>query len=180
MIREYTVRSTVTRTESRLRKAADIAIVALISAVLVFVLFRFVLVPYEVTDPGVSELREGEMVLVDRFSLFVSEYELGDLLRIRTPEGEAFLRVAAKGGSTYKVVNGRAYLDGSLIDESGYGGDWGGADGLSVAVPEGFLLLLPDSRGEATDLGAGLVSYSDIIGEVRFRIMPFGRIAVFS
>lgn len=180
MTPQYTVRSTVTKTESRIRKAADITAVILISALLVFLLFRFVLVPAEVTDNTVSDLGEGEVVLVDRISKFFSDYELGDVLRAETAEGRLMLRVAAKAGMRYEVVNGRAYLDGALVEESAYGGSWSEETELSVTVPEGSLLLLPDDRANVSELEGFTVPYSNVLGEVRVRILPLGRIVLFS
>lgn len=177
---EYTVRSTVTRTESRLRKAADTVVVLLASALLVFLLFKFVLVPAGVKKAEVSELKDGELVLVDRVSKFVFEYELGDVLEVGTESGTRMLRLAALGGSTYEVRGGRAYISGALADESAYGGSWEENAGLSVDIPEGSLLLLPDNRDGVTDLNEYVVPFSSVIGEVRIRIMPIERIALFS
>ncbi len=177
---EYTVRSTVTRTESRLRKAADTVVVLLVSAILVFLLFRFVLVPSGVGKAEVSELREGELVLVDRVSKYLREYELGDVLEVKTDEGTRLLRFAAEGGETYEVRNGRAYISGALSDESGYGGSWGDADGLFAEIPEGSVLLLPDNRDGIEDLSLYIVPFSSVTGKLRLRIMPLARITLFS
>lgn len=177
---EYVVRSTVTRTESRLRKAADTVVVLFVSALLVFLLFRFVLVPAQVTNPEVTELKEGELVLVDRISKYVSEYGLGDVLQIKTEDGSRILRLAARGGSTYEVRDGKAYLSGALIDESAYGGSWEGMTGLVASVPEGSFLVLPDNREGIGDLSEYIVPFSGVYGKLRLRIMPVSRISLFS
>ena len=177
---EYTVRSTVTRTESRLRKAADAVVVLLISALLVFLLFRFVLVPSDYEKAEVSELRDGELVLVDRVSKYFREYELGDMIEFRTDEGVRILRLAALGGTSYEVRDGNAYISGALADESAYGGSWGNRTGLYAEIPEGSVLLLPDSREDVSDLSACVVPFSSLTGKARLRIMPLDRITLFS
>lgn len=118
---EYTVRSTYTRAESAARRAADIAVILLLCFFLVFILFKVILVPVEVNDENVAELNTGELLLVDRVSRFIADYSVGDIVRADLGSGYAFYRVAAKGGSLYQVRNGKAYLDGELIDESAYG-----------------------------------------------------------
>lgn len=177
---EYTVRSTYTKTDSRLRKAADTAVILILSAAFVFVLFKFILVPSRVPAGGVSEFSGGEIVLVDRISRYFREYDLGDVLKTAAGEGGSFRRVAAKSGDLYEVRNGKAYLNGALIDESAYGGSWEGARDMSCTVPEGCLLLLPDQRGEELELEEHIVPYSGIEGEARFLIRPLKRFTMFS
>ena len=177
---EYVVRSTYTRTDSRLRRAADVAVVLRASVLLVFCLFRFVLVPQEVETVTVKELKKGDLALVDRVSKFFADYELGDVLFVRLGDGgEYFLRASAKAGDTYSVVNGKAYLNGSLVEESAYGGTWSMYVNLEITVPEGSLLVLPDDRSGLYDLTEMTVSYKDVKGEVRFLILPFTRFALF-
>ena len=67
---------------------------------------------------------EGDLLLVDRVSKFVSDYSVGDVVRADTGSGWALYRVAALGGSTYTVRGGNAYLDSALLDESAYSEVW--------------------------------------------------------
>lgn len=176
---EYTVRSTYTRADSAARRAADIAVILMLCMLLVFVLFRFVLVPAAVTDPAVSGLSDGDVVLVDRVSGFIADYSAGDIVRVKLGGEYVFYRVAALGGQSYLVRNGKAYIDGELIDESAYGGSWPQGTELSADVPEDSLLLLPDVRGDIEELSPFTVPYSSVWGEVRFRVSPLRRIAFF-
>lgn len=176
---EYTVRSTYTRTDSYLWRAADAAVVIVISVLLVFMLFRFVIVPCEVGSDSVFEIKEGDVVLVDRVSRFIVDYELGDVLNARTEEGSFFLRYAAGSGQEYTVRNGKAYLDGALIDESAYGGSWEGSDDFTLTIPEGSLLLLPDNRSGVIDPERFVIPFSEIYGALRFLILPFDRVRLF-
>ncbi|MBO4384948.1 MAG: signal peptidase I [Clostridia bacterium] len=177
---DYTVRSTYTRTDSYLWRAADVAVVLVVSVLIVFLLFRFALVPCEVGADSVKELKEGDVVLVDRVSRFFVDYELGDVLNARTEEGVFFLRCAAAGGQEYTVRNGRAYLDGALIDESAYGGSWSEGVDFSVTIPEGSLLLLPDDRSGVLDPERFIFPYSEVYGAARILILPFERFRAFA
>ena len=176
---EYTVRSTYTKTRSGLRRAADILVIVLFSLLLVFVLFRFVLVPVSVESSDVKEITAGELILCDRVSKYLVDYAPGDIVRAETEGGARFLRVAAKGGSVYSVRGGTAYLDGAMIDESAYSPGWAEDVEFEIRVPDDKLLLFPDERSGIMEPGAFLVSQSRVFGEVRFRISPIKKLAFF-
>ena len=176
---EYRVRSTRTGAGSRLRRAADIAVITAFSLLLVFLLFKFILVPVRVSDGGVSELAEGDIVLVDRVSNFVSDYSAGDLVRADLGGGYSIYRLAAKEGASYLVRNGRAYLNGAFIDESAYSAGWPQETELSVKVPADCVLLLPDNREGLSSAEGFIIPYNSIYGEVRFRVSPLKRLAIF-
>ncbi|MCR5808940.1 MAG: S26 family signal peptidase [Clostridiales bacterium] len=176
---EYTLRSTYTRTSSVLRRAADIVVILVICALLVFLLFKFILVPARAEAPRVSSVEDGELLLVDRFSRFLFDYSVGDLVLAEQDGEKAVLRVAAKAGSTYTVRDGLAYIDGALIDESEYSEGWGGFPDFEIVVPESSLLLLPDDRTELSSAEECVVPYRDITGEVRFRVSPLKRLSFF-
>lgn len=176
---EYRVRSTVTRTRSALRRAADIAVILLICLALVFALFKLVLVPVSAEGSLVSDIEEGELILVDRVSKFISDYTEGDIVRVNRGRGFELLRVAAGGGSEYSVRGGKAYLNGSLIDESAYSAGWGEEAEFSVSVPSDSLLLLPDSRDGIESLEESIVRCAAVYGEVRVRLHPISRLNIF-
>ncbi|MBR0135984.1 MAG: hypothetical protein IJM18_07260 [Clostridia bacterium] len=178
-MKEYKLRSTVTRTGSKASRWADKAVILGICALLVFALFRFILIPVRVRNDKMHGLAGGELLLVDRISRFVSDYTLGDIVRIRLSGRYDLFRVAAEGGSTYRVSGGRAYLDDALLDESEYSAGWPEGLELYAEVPEDSLLLLPDDRTDITSLDEFVVRYNDVYGEVRFRIAPLNKLAFF-
>lgn len=176
---EYTLRSTRTHRASALRRAADILVILLLCAGLLVLLFKVLLVPVTVERALTSELEEGDLVLVDRFSRYISDYKLGDIVSASPEAGEGQYRVAALGGQTYLVSGAKAYLDGGLIDESGYSAGWPEGAELSFEVPEDCVLLLPDFRDGISDLAPYSVLYNDIYGEVRVRVAPITKLALF-
>ena len=176
---DYTLRSTKTGRSSRARRAADIALIVLLAVGLIVLLFKVLLVPVRIGEPYVGDLRSGDVVLVDRFSKFLSDYKLGDIVRAEPEAGSGEYRVAALGGQRYEVRGGRAYLDGSLVDESAYSGFWPEDAELSIEIEEDEVLLLPDSREGIGDLSHFIVLYNSIVGEVRLRVSPISDIALF-
>lgn len=178
-MREYKVRSTYTRSSSARRRAADIIAVIIISVMLVFLLFRLVLVPVRVYQPGVVGINDGELLLVDRLSRFIIEYSIGDIVITGKGSYPSFFRVAAGPGSTYTVRGGEAYLDGALLDESGFSEGWDPSLDLEISVPKGHMLLLPDDRTGIVSLEEYVYDYRLIRGEVRFRVAPISNLAFF-
>lgn len=178
-MQEYTLRSTYTRSESAARRAADVAVVLILSVLLVFLLFRLMLVPCSVKEPKLTGFEEGDLLLVDRVSKFVSDYSVGDAVRADVGGEYLFLRVAAAGGSTYTVRGGRAYLDGALLDESAYSDGWADWLDFEIEIPEGKLLLLPDTRTSVNFPSSYIVDYSAVYGEVRFRVSPLKKLAFY-
>ena len=141
-MREYTLRSTKTKKSSLLRRLVDIAVIFAVCFALLLLIFKVLLVPFRVAGARVSDVAEGDILLVDRFSRYLSDYSVGDLLRAETSAGAAVYRMAAKGGSNYTVKDGAAYIDGVLIDESAYSDGWAEDVNLSIDVPEDEILLL--------------------------------------
>lgn len=178
-MQEYTLRSTKTKKSSLLRRLADIAVIFAVCFALLLLIFKVLLVPFRVADARVSDVAEGDILLVDRFSRYLSDYSVGDLLRAETSAGAAVYRMAAKGGSNYTVKDGAAYIDGVLIDESAYSDGWAEDVNLSIDVPEDEILLLPDDREGVKTLSEWSVLYNSVYGEVRFRVSPLSRLAVF-
>ena len=178
-MQDYTVRSTRTRTDSAARRVVDVLVILLVCAAITVFIFGVLLVPMKVGGSNVIELASGDIVLIDRVSKYLTDYSIGDIVRAETEAGEAFYRVAALGGSTYLVRNGKAYLDGALIDESAYSVGWSPERELRFTVPENEVLLLPDDRTGITHLTGWSVLMNNIQGEVRFRVAPLKRLAFF-
>lgn len=176
---EYTLRSTRTHRNSAFRRAADIAVVLLLCAGLLALLFKVLLVPERVTKETVTGLSEGDLILVDRFSKYLSDYKVGDIVAAEPAAGYGLYRIAALGGESYLVIDGQAFLDDNLIDEGSYSDGWPREAELYIEVPEDSVLLLPDERWGLEDLEACLVRYNDIRGEVRLRIYPADKLSLF-
>lgn len=178
-MRDYVVRSSVTRAESSARRAADVIIVILLCAAVLFVLFRFILVPVTARDPKVGDLNEGDLVLIDRVSKYLSEYTPGDIVRADIGRGLNAYRVVACGGCDVLVKDGCTYINGGLLDESEYASPWDGRAELNCWVPWGSVLLLPDDRQSIRSLEDCVVPVGEIFGKLRLRVYPFDKLGLF-
>jgi signal peptidase I len=111
---------------------------------------------------------------------------LGSLVGLAPPDEKDFVkRVIAVGGQTVACCDSRnrVLVDGQPLDEPYiyYLPDAGPARQAPfgpVTVPAGALWMMGDSRNNSADSrvpGHGAVPVSDVIGEVRFVVMPFSR-----
>lgn len=178
-MRDYVVRSTYTHAESSARRAADVIVIILLCAALLFVLFGFILVPVSAAEPLVGELAEGELVLVDRLSKYVVPYKPGDIVRADVGRGLTAYRVAACGECEALIRGGKLYINGGLLDESGYTTDWDEGLEASFIVPKGSVLLLPDDRAGIISPEGFVLPVAEVYGKLRLRVYPFNKINIF-
>ena len=139
--------------------------------VVVFVVFRFVigisLVSGESMYPG---LKDGDIVVYLRT---VRDYQPGDVISMRVPSGEYYVkRVAGCGGDVVEVENGSVYINGELlVDEHAQGSTEKetGAVIYPYKVIEGNVFVLGDNREESMDSRAfGEVNLRQIKGKIIF------------
>ena len=178
-MRDYVVRSTYTHAESSARRAADVILILLLCAGALFVLFRFMYVPVAAKDPQVRDLKDGELVIIDRVSKYFAEYAPGDIVRADIGGGMNAYRVAAKGECEALVRDGRLYINGGLLDESEYASGWSESSELYCYVPYNCVLLLPDDRSGVDSLETCVLPMGEVYGKLRLRVYPFDRISLF-
>lgn len=155
---------------------------ALAAALLLFVVYT----PVSIASSGVSDFNSGDLVFASRLGKHLFGFGRGDSVVVKAQEGAGVARhvrrVAAFSGEKVVVADGALYIDGSLLDESGYAEAFPAELRMSFIVPSDSLLLLPDLRSEmsAEAVMRCLSPLSDIVGEVRFTAFPPSRIRFFS
>lgn len=162
----------------------------LVVTVLVMIAILFVAMnPMVVKEKSVKELTSGNLVFADRLTKFFAPYGRGDIVAYRAYSSEKLDdsakddypdvgRVIAFGGETVLITGGKLYVDGVLLDEREYASDFQDEIYSSFTVLENKLLILPDDRSKLESVTADdyTFEYSEIIGEIRFRVYPFGEI----
>ena len=136
-----------------------------------FVMFRFVIglsvVGGDSMDPT---LTDGQIVLYLRLA---GDYGPDDVVAVRVPSGDFYIkRVAATGGSTVDVHDGKFYVDGTEADDThavGKTEEETGAVIYPYTVRDGNLFVLGDNREVSMD--------SRMFGEVNRRQIK-GRIVL--
>lgn len=148
------------------------------------VFFAFIAAtPYVVTEDTVSSVRKGDFVFIDKIGLYFDDYDRGDIIVYRNDEGELTMgRVVAYGGEHVLISGGRLYVDDCLLDETDYAEEFSEDSYAELTVLEGKLLILPDIRAnfDTSAVEDCVAAYEQIVGEIRFRLYPFGEMEVFS
>ena len=149
---------------------------AILLAVLI-VLFRFVIGFAMVGgDSMAPTLQDGEVVLYVRI---VPEYRRGDVVSVRVPSGDYYVkRVAAVGGDTVDLHDGLVYINGEpAADEwaAGLTYEEKGAVIYPYTVREGSMFLLGDNRTVSMDSRAfGEVGRRQVKGKILLHFGPEG------
>ncbi|HWR23638.1 MAG TPA: signal peptidase I [Feifaniaceae bacterium] len=147
-------------------------------------LFLLVLFPVRVSGSSMAPtLQQGEILLIDRLTLFFRSPRRGDLVIFENPSSgeELIKRVVALPGETVEIVNGAVYIDGRMLDESAYSPS-AAKDFEPAVVPENCVFVLGDDRAgslDSRDPALGAVPFGLLDGKVRVRVSPLNRAALF-
>ena len=136
----------------------------------VVIIFRFVAgISFVKGDSMQPTLKNGELTAYIRI---VPEYERGDIVSVRMPSGEYYVkRVIAVGGDVVDIKDGKLYINGEELDEPYVQGITeipSGGITVPYTVDEGKVFVLGDNRENSVDsrtFGAVLT------GEVQGRLL---------
>ncbi len=149
------------------------------------VVFVLVLFPVRVSGSSMAPtLQQGEVLLIDRLTLFLRSPRRGDLVIFENPStGEELIkRVIALPGETVEIANGTVYIDGRMLDESSYSPS-AAKEFEAAVVPEETVFVLGDDRAgslDSRDPALGCVPLNLLDGKVRVRVSPLNRAALFA
>lgn len=147
-------------------------------------LFTFVLSPVRVNGSSMSPtLEQGEVLLIDKLSLFLRMPQRGAMVIFTRPEAEEELikRIIGMPGETVQLKEGCVYINGRKLDESAYS-PAPVEEHEAIVVPEGCVFVLGDDRAQSLDSrdpSIGCIPLNELDGRVRLRVSPFSRIALF-
>ena len=94
------------------------------------------------------------------------------------------------GGETIEIRDGFVYIDGKMLDETEYAGEWYGKIRPSMrvrsvgsingvyTVPEGCVFVMGDNRNNSHDSRAedvNAIPIENVLGKARCRIWPLDR-----
>ena len=139
--------------------------------VAVLIIFRFVAgISFVNGDSMMPTLKNGEMTAYIRI---VPEYERGDIVSVRMPSGEYYVkRVIAVGGDVVDIKDGKIYLNGEELDESYVQGTTEIPEGgitVPYTVEEGKVFVLGDNRENSVDSRTfGAVLIKEVQGKLLF------------
>lgn len=145
-----------------------------LAAIAVFVIvFRFVIglsvVGGRSMDPT---LKDGDVVMYFRMT---RSYHAGDIVAMRVPSGEFYIkRVAATGGETVDIYDGKLFVDGEEAEDENANGSTEEETGAVIYpydVRDGNVFVLGDNRTVSKDSRAfGEVNLRQIKGKVVLKV----------
>lgn len=181
---QHILRSANKQREYRTQSLLAWAFIILQVFVIIFLLFVVILSPTRVNGSSMSPtLVEGEVLLVDRLSLFVRTPSRGAMVIFKNPHSDEELikRIIALPGETIQINNENIYINGRLLDESSYS-PAPAEEFDALVVPEGCVFVMGDDRAnslDSRDPSISCIPVEQLHGRVRFRISPFSRVALF-
>lgn len=169
----------------RERRRGTVALTLLVGAIVLRAVARYLVAePFGIPSASMAPtLRQGDSVLVDKLAYRGGRTPgAGDLVVFHAPRTGALTlkRVVATAGQTVGIEDGLLVVDGrrpaepyttpGAIDSVYFG---------PVRVPAGAVFVLGDNRADSVDSRSfGPVRERDVVGRVRARFWPPGRVGV--
>jgi signal peptidase I len=179
------------RTKRRrpLRSAIEWALVIGGALLVALVIRSFLLQAFWIPTASMEPtLQEGDRVLVNKLSYDLHDVNRGDIIVFERPEAassahpeddikDLIKRVVGLPGETIEARDGAVYVDGRMLEESYLPDGVTTRDFEETDVPEGFVFVMGDNRGNSSDSRSfGPVDEDLIVGRAFIRIYPLGDI----
>jgi signal peptidase I len=152
---------------------------------IVLIIYMFIAQPHEVSGLSMFPTFDDKQLLLSyMLDVDFNNIHYGDVVVFHAlpPEQDKLYikRVIAKEGDRIKVENASVYLNGNILNESGYlnpgVSTYGGLslpDGTEVIVPKGELFVMGDNRSYSSDSRSwGFLPYDRLIGRSVLRFWP--------
>jgi signal peptidase I len=165
---------------------------AIVFALMIFfVCYLLLFQPNQVKGQSMEPtFHDKEYILTDKISYRLGMPQRGDVVVFRSPKDsnvDFIKRIIALPGERVKIAGGKVYVNGSVLDESGYldptvytGPESFLSENREIMVPSGRYFVMGDNRMHSSDSrDFGPVLPSEFVGKVFFRYWPidrFGRI----
>lgn len=124
----------------------------------------------------------GQLIIVNRFAYFFDAPQRGDVIVLHNPNNpqEDFIkRVIGLPGETVQILDGRVYINGSMLEEP-YIAKFCDAicDGLWYVGPDEYFVL-GDNRGSSHDSHSfGAIPRRLIVGQAWIRYFPLNQFSI--
>ena len=153
-------------------------------AALIFFGTRLLVQNFLVEGPSMSpNLSDSEFLLVNKLSYLTDDPQRGDVIVFRSPRSpdeDLVKRVIGLPNEVVEVREGQVYVDGRLIDESGYFSGPIGRETAPRRVPEGAYFVMGDNRIQSRDSrDIGTVPRASIVGQVWLVYWPPAKFGLF-
>jgi signal peptidase I len=163
----------------------ETVVIALVIAV---VLYLFIMTPHEVLGNSMyPTYKNGEYLMANKLTYRFGEPKRGDVIIFKYSDTQDFIkRIIGIPGDTIMVKDGKVYVNGSKLDESGYladtvytsGGDYL-AEGETITIGENQYFVLGDNRPHSSDSRTfGPISENQIKGKAWIVYLPLSEFRI--
>lgn len=166
---------------SLLGSLLEVVLIVGAAFVLALLIQQFVVKPFYIPSESMEPtLVKGDRVLVNRFVYRFREPERGDVIVFHppiAPDEDYIKRVAAVGGDTVAVKDGRLFVNGEPQEEPYLKESYIEGAFPEETVPEGYVFAMGDNRNRSGDSRVfGPVRLQSILGEGFLIYWPPGKI----
>ena len=138
------------------------------------------------TESMMHTINPGDHLIVNRLPFYYRDPLPGEIVVFEQESEHLIKRIIGQPGDVIDLIDGKIYLNGSILDESMY------LDGESVTfpfskspiefpytVPNGYYFVLGDNRRNSSDSRVfGPVARTSIIAKAGYRIFPIQSIGI--
>lgn len=180
--------------ESFLRKIwlwfLDFIETIVIALAIFVVMYRFLFQPHQVNGSSMYDnFHDGEYLLTDKISYRFNLPAYDDVVVFKAPSNEDYdyiKRVIGLPGDQIMVSNGRVWLNGQELDESGYlsptvntNAGYFAKENLTIIIPADNYFVMGDNRSNSSDSRDwGFVPAANIVGKAWIRYWPINQLGV--
>jgi signal peptidase I len=160
-----------------------------LTLIMFWVIQSFVAQPFQVQQLSMQDtIQNGQFVLVDRLTPHFDPYHRGDIVVFAPPKnaetsgGEPFIkRVIGIAGDSVSILDGKVYVNGTLLDEPYLYRENGKAQPTATdpgapdtwRVGPGQLFVMGDHRARSSDSRAfGPIDVGSVVGRAWLRYWP--------
>ena len=161
----------------------EIVEVVVIAVVTVFIIRHFLVQPFLVSGASMEpNFSDGNYLLIDEVTYRFREPHRGEVVVFRYPkEPSTFFikRVIGLPGDKISIQNGKVSVNDHLLDEKYLSSVFQSSDDFSTTLKADQYFVMGDNRSHSFDSRSwGPVTKEEIIGVVRFRVLPLNELGV--
>jgi signal peptidase I len=141
----------------------DVSEVIVFAIGIFFFVYLLIMRPHKIEGESMMpNYQDSEYLLTEKVTYYLNKPQRGDVVVLRPPkrvsESDEFIkRIVGMPGETVKILNGRVYIDGKLLNEpyiansvTTYGGSFLTED-TEYKIPDKLYIVMGDNREHSSD-----------------------------
>lgn len=161
----------------------ELPVLIIIAVVIAWVIKSFIVQPFYIPSSSMEPtLYPGDHVLVNKFTYYFREPRYQDIIVFRypiDPKKDFIKRVIATEEQTVQALNGKAIVDGKVLNEPYIASQGDSSNFGPIEVSSGKLFVMGDNRKSSFDSRVfGQLPQDNVLGKAFFIYWPPNRIRI--